>query len=64
MARIEQKVELYLGNGTQLVWVINPTSRRATVYRADGTVAIVRAGGALDGESVLPGFSCAIAEIL
>jgi Uma2 family endonuclease len=64
MARVEQKVELYLMNGAQLVWVINPAGARATVYRADGTAAIVRADGALDGETVLPGFRCALAEIL
>jgi Uma2 family endonuclease len=64
MARVEQKVELYLKNGTQLVWVINPTGARATVYRADGTAAIVRGDGALDGEAVLPGFTCALADFL
>ena len=66
MTAVEQKVELYLQNGTQLVWVINPDLRRATVHRADGTVAVVRADtdGRLDGEAVLPGFACALAEIL
>jgi Uma2 family endonuclease len=64
MARVEQKVDLYLENGAQLVWVINPKAARATVYRADGSAAIIRADGALDGEAVLPGFRCALAEIL
>lgn len=64
MARVEQKVDLYLENGAELVWVINPKAARATVYRADGSAAIVRAEGALDGEAVLPGFRCALAEIL
>ena len=29
----------------------------------DGSVAIVAADGVLDGEGVLPGFSCALAEV-
>jgi Uma2 family endonuclease len=64
MTLVEQRVELYLTHGAQLVWVINPKAARATVYRGDGTAAIVRADGALDGETVLPGFSCAIAALL
>ncbi len=34
------------------------------VYRHDGTETIVDETGALDGEDVLPGFSCALATIL
>ncbi len=64
MTMVEDKIEIYLKNGTQLVWVMNPKLRRATVHRADGTIAVVRADGALDGESVLPGFTCALTEIL
>lgn len=64
MTMVENKVEIYLKNGTQLVWVINPKLRRATVHRADGTIAVVRSDSALDGESVLPGFTCALTEIL
>lgn len=64
MTTIENKVELYLKNGTQLVWVINPKLRRATVYRTDGTVSVVRADGMLSGEDVLPGFSCALSDVL
>lgn len=64
MATIEDKVELYLRHGTQLVWVINPKLRRATIYRADGSVSVVRADGVLSGEAVLPGFTCSLADIL
>jgi Uma2 family endonuclease len=64
MTVVEDKVETYLKNGTQLVWLINPKLRRATVYRADGTVGVIRADGALDGEAVLPGFTCALADVL
>jgi Uma2 family endonuclease len=64
MTTIEDKVELYLKHGAQLVWVISPKSRRATIYRADGSVSVVRAGGVLSGEAVLPGFACALSDIL
>jgi Uma2 family endonuclease len=61
---VEEKVDLYLQNGTQLVWVINPKLGRATVYRADGSINLVRSDGNLSGEGVLPGFACPLVAIL
>lgn len=53
----------FLEAGTQLVWVIDPERREARVYRSDGTVGFVGLDGELEGESVLPGFRCPLAEI-
>ena len=58
------KVADWLSAGTRLVWVIDPARRVAHVYRQDETEAIVGAGDSLDGEDVVPGFSCAVAAIL
>jgi Uma2 family endonuclease len=58
------KVADWLSAGTRLVWVIDPARRLARVYRQDGTEAIVTGGQALDGEDVVPGFSCALDEVL
>lgn len=54
----------WLSAGTKLVWVIDPDRRVARVYRVDGTEAIVSAAQTLDGEDVVPGFSCSLADIL
>jgi Uma2 family endonuclease len=58
------KVAQWLDAGTSLVWVIDPARSDARVYTADGELTIVPADGTLDGESVVPGFSCALAEVL
>ena len=58
------KVADYLAAGTQLVWVIHPQRREARVYRADGSEALVTNGGVLDGEDVVPGFTCRLETIL
>lgn len=58
------KVGDWLEAGTRLVWVIDASRREARVHRADGSLGLVSADGALDGEGVLPGFSCALAEVL
>lgn len=55
------KVGDWLNAGTRLVWVVDPERRIARVYRHDGTELLVPADGALDGEDVVPGFSCPLA---
>jgi Uma2 family endonuclease len=58
------KVAEWLSAGTRLVWVINPDRRGARVYRQNGSETVLAEDGALDGEDVLPGFSCPLAAIL
>lgn len=58
------KVADWLTAGTRLVWVVDPERRLARVYRADGTEGVVTEHDALDGEDVVPGFSCELAAIL
>jgi Uma2 family endonuclease len=58
------KVADWLSAGCRLVWVVDPDARVARVYHHDGSETIVNATDALDGEDVLPGFSCSLATIL
>lgn len=58
------KVGDWLEAGARLVWVIDPERQIARVYRQDGTESSITAEGQLDGEDVLPGFSCLLASIL
>ncbi len=58
------KVGQWLDAGTRLVWVIDPARVEARVYRDDGELTIVPPNGSLDGGSVLPGFTCALADVL
>ena len=60
---LEEKIEEYLKAGVQLVWVINPELRTLTVHRPDGTGSTVRNGENVDGEAVLPGFRCRLADL-
>src|SRR5438552_8694105 len=57
------KVADWLSAGTSLVWVVDPARRRARVYRADGSDASVDTDGALDGEDVMPGFTCTLRRV-
>jgi hypothetical protein len=44
--------------------VVDPVRRTARVYRADGTESHLTDRGTLDGEEVLPEFSCPLASVL
>ncbi|HEX4934550.1 MAG TPA: Uma2 family endonuclease [Gemmatimonadaceae bacterium] len=59
-----EKISDWLRAGTRLVWIIDPIRRAAQVYRADGTVAVRGENDPLEGEEVLPGFSCQLSEFL
>jgi Uma2 family endonuclease len=63
-AEVLDKVAVWLGAGTRIVWVVDSNRREARVFRQDGSVSIVGNDGALDGEDVLPGFTCRLRDIL
>ena len=63
-ADVLAKVADWLGAGTKLVWVIDPERSEARVYRQDGSLAVLREHDSLDGEVVLPGFSCPLRAVL
>lgn len=58
------KVGDWLRAGCRLLWVLDPERRIARVYRADGTESLLSVDGSLDGEDVVRGFACRVAEIL
>lgn len=67
MAELRRKALIYLDNGTQLVWIINPIGRIAEVCRLgeDGQFQSETVGidGKLDGEDVLPGFELELRKL-
>lgn len=60
---VAAKSAAWLGAGVRLLWVVEPARRMIVVRRSDGTSDEYGAGDTLSGESVLPGFSCDVAEI-
>jgi len=62
---VDAKVHEYLDAGVRLVWVINPDNRTVKVYRQDDRRPVeLTDGDQLDGAGVLPGFNCAVTDIL
>jgi Uma2 family endonuclease len=61
---VRDKVDDWLQAGCQLVWVLDPERRRGRAYRPDGSEVALGEGDSFDGEDVLPGFRCALEDLL
>ena len=63
-AEIAQKIEEYLNAGGQAVWVIDIDARTLTVHAADAPPVTLTDADTVDGGDYLPGFACAVADLL
>jgi Uma2 family endonuclease len=60
---VQRKVHEYLKAGVRLVWILVPEDRSVAVFYTGKQSNILVNGETLDGEDVLPGFSCPVAEL-
>ena len=62
--RVQAKVVDYLRTGVRLVWVVDPRARTVVVHVPGHAPRRHTAADRLDGGDVLPGFSCAVRDLL
>jgi len=62
--QVLDKIGEYLDAGVRLVWVIDPERRTAAVHRSLTQVRELGPEDFLDGEDVVPGFRCQIADLI
>jgi len=60
---VTEKVETYLDTGVKLVWVVDPSFRTITVYRADAPPQLFNETQTIDAEPHLPGFRAPVTAI-
>jgi len=60
---VSEKVQDYLDAGTQMVWVIDPVLQTVAVYRPNTDYKLLKRGNTLNGEDVVEGFSCQVAQL-
>ena len=63
-AEIAQKVSEYLNAGGKAVWVIDIDARTLTVYTVQAPPLVLTDADGVDGGDYLPGFACAVADML
>jgi Uma2 family endonuclease len=62
-AEIAARLGDFFSSGTQIVWLINPETQSAEVCRSLTRRTLLGPDGALDGEHLLPGFHCPLADL-
>ena len=60
---IDRKIGELFDLGTRLIWVIDPPTESAVIYRSGEEPEEIGPDGVLDGGAVLPGFRLALAEL-
>jgi Uma2 family endonuclease len=59
---VDAKIQEYLDNGFPLIWVVQPNTRTVTIYRSDGSIALLHDRDEVTGESALSTFRCRVAD--
>ncbi|MBI2568431.1 MAG: Uma2 family endonuclease [Candidatus Schekmanbacteria bacterium] len=57
------KANEWIAAGSQAVWTVDPATRTVTIYELAKVPRVLGMAETLDGGSVMPGFSCPVAEI-
>lgn len=62
-SELEEKLADYTMAGTPLIWIVDPAHRTVRIMHIARPARWLQEADTLDGEDVIPGFSCAVAEI-
>ena len=62
-AEVNDKALMWLHYGVRIVWVVRPEERLIDVHRDGHPVSTLGESESLDGQDVIPGFSCAVREV-
>jgi Uma2 family endonuclease len=60
---ISDKIDDWLGAGVQMLWSVDPFRRTVTIYQPGRDPTLLGEHGILEGDPVVPGFRCPVAEI-
>jgi len=61
--QILDKIKEYFFGGTKRVWVLDPEDRTVAIYYSPFEAKLLHEPAELDGEDILPGFRCKVADL-
>ena len=62
-AEMDERLRDFFDSGTQIAWIINVDTESVEVCHSPTQRSLIGAGGCLDGENLLPGFTYSIADL-
>ena len=63
MSKIREKMAEYFQSGVRMVWIVDTEDRTVAVYCSMDEGHILHESAILEGDDVLPGFKCRVAEL-
>jgi len=63
VGEVDEKVKAWLDAGAAMVWLVDPAWKSVTVYRSAREIQTLTEEDRLDGQDVVPGFRCRVADI-
>jgi Uma2 family endonuclease len=60
---VDERIAELLDAGVSLIWEINPVERLVFVHRGDRPILKLKENDMLDGEDVVPGFTCRVGDL-
>jgi len=64
LKELQEKMQEYIENSTQLGWLIDRKNKRVEIYRPGKDVEVLENPASLSGENVLPGFVLDLQQIM
>ncbi len=62
-SEVNEKIEIYLADGVELIWVVDTQRKRITVYEPDKQPVTLGEGDSVSGGAVIPGFELKLSEV-
>ena len=62
-AELRDKIIEYFRFGVRMVWIVDPEEKTLTIYRSADEARLYHETARVNGEDVLPGFECKVAEL-
>lgn len=63
LPELKEKMELWIANGAQLAWLIDPIEQNVSVYRPVGGVEVHHHPTSVQGDGVMAGFELVMARL-
>jgi Uma2 family endonuclease len=60
---VNDRIDDWLHAGVQMLWVVDPFRRTLTIYQPGRDPSLLGEHGTLEGDPVVPGFRCPVAEM-
>ena len=60
---VSDKIDDWLGAGVKMLWVVDPFRRTVTIYQPGHDPVFLGERATLEGDPIVPGFRCSVAEI-